>query len=54
MATNNYLSTLKPSFKSTTYNLGKIPAYQYKGTLKEEIAAAPSRLRKRLMCGRIC
>ncbi len=39
MATNNYLSTLKPSFKPTTYNLGKIPAYQYKGTLKDEIAA---------------
>ncbi|HNX35821.1 MAG TPA: hypothetical protein PKM57_14405, partial [Kiritimatiellia bacterium] len=39
MATNNYLSTLKPSFKPTTYNLGKIQAYQYKGTLKDEIAA---------------
>ncbi|HRR35013.1 MAG TPA: thiamine pyrophosphate-dependent enzyme, partial [Kiritimatiellia bacterium] len=39
MATNNYLSTLKPKFKPTTYSLGKIPAYQYKGSLKEELAA---------------
>ena len=39
MATNNYLSTLKPKFKPTTYSLGKIPAYQYKGPLKEELAA---------------
>jgi 2-oxoisovalerate dehydrogenase E1 component len=39
MPTNNYLSTLKPSFKPTVYQLGRIPAYQYKGTLKEEIAA---------------
>ena len=35
--TNNYLSTLKPDFKAKTYNLGKIPAYQYKGTLKDEL-----------------
>jgi len=39
MATNNYLSTLKPKFKPTTHALGKIPAYQYKGSLKEELAA---------------
>ncbi len=39
MATNNYISTLKPSFKPQKYDLGKIPAYQYKGTLKDEIAA---------------
>ena len=39
MATNNYISTLKPSFKTQKYDLGKIPAYQYKGTLKDEIAA---------------
>ena len=37
--TNNYLSTLKPDFKAKTYNLGKIPAYQYKGTLKDELKA---------------
>lgn len=37
--TNNYLSTLKPDFKTRTYQLGKIPAYQYKGTLKEELKA---------------
>jgi len=36
---NNYLSTLKPDFKPKTYNLGKIPAYQYKGSLKEELKA---------------
>jgi 2-oxoisovalerate dehydrogenase E1 component len=36
---NNYLSTLKPDFKAKTYNLGKIPAYQYKGSLKEELKA---------------
>jgi 2-oxoisovalerate dehydrogenase E1 component len=39
MATNNYLSTRKPCFKPKTHSLGKILAYQYKGTLKEEIAA---------------
>ena len=39
MATNNYISTLKPSFKPQKIDLGKIPAYQYKGTLKEELAA---------------
>lgn len=39
MATNNYLSTRKPCFKPKTHSLGKISAYQYKGTLKEEIAA---------------
>ncbi|MDD2456303.1 MAG: thiamine pyrophosphate-dependent enzyme, partial [Kiritimatiellae bacterium] len=38
MATNNYLSTLAPGFKPKVYNLGKIPAYQYKGTLKQELA----------------
>ncbi|MDR2849296.1 MAG: dehydrogenase E1 component subunit alpha/beta [Verrucomicrobiota bacterium] len=39
MPTNNYLSTLKPAFKPATYSLGKIPAYQYKGALKDELAA---------------
>jgi len=39
MATNNYISTLKPSFKPQKLDLGKIPAYQYKGTLKDELAA---------------
>ncbi|HOE62097.1 MAG TPA: hypothetical protein PK576_10710, partial [Kiritimatiellia bacterium] len=39
MATNNYISTRKPGFKPQKYDLGKIPAYQYKGTLKDEIAA---------------
>lgn len=39
MPTDNYLSTLKPDFKARTYNLGKIPAYQYKGTLKSELDA---------------
>lgn len=39
MSTNNYLSTLKPKFKPTVHSLGKIPAYQYKGSLKEELAA---------------
>lgn len=39
MATNNYLSTLKPRFKPTTYQLGKIPAYQFKGSLKDELDA---------------
>ena len=37
MPTNNFISTLKPDFKPRTYELGKIPAYQYKGSLKEEI-----------------
>ena len=39
MPTNNYISTLKPDFKPRAYSLGKIPAYQYKGSLKEEIKA---------------
>jgi len=39
MATNNYISTLKPNFKPQKVDLGKIPAYQYKGTLKDELAA---------------
>lgn len=38
MPTNNYLSTLRPNFKPTVHNLGKIPAYQYKGTLQQELA----------------
>jgi 2-oxoisovalerate dehydrogenase E1 component len=39
MASNNYLSTLEPAFKPKVFNLGKIPAYQYKGDLKQELEA---------------
>jgi len=37
MAVNNYLSTRSPNFKAKKYDLGKIPAYQYKGSLKKEL-----------------
>src|SRR5574344_1882729 len=39
MATNTYISTLKPDFKPTQLELGKIREYQYKGDLKSELAA---------------
>ena len=39
MPTDNYISTLKPNFKAGAYDLGTIPAYQYKGSLKAEIKA---------------
>jgi 2-oxoisovalerate dehydrogenase E1 component len=35
----NYLSNIRPDFKPRTIDCGKIPAYQYKGGLKAEIAA---------------
>ena len=35
----NYLSDTKPSFKPTTIELGKIPAYRYRKTLKRELSA---------------
>jgi 2-oxoisovalerate dehydrogenase E1 component len=34
---STYLSTLTPDFKPHVLELGKIPAYQYRGTLKEAI-----------------
>ena len=34
----NYLSNIKPSFKTQTINCGQIPAYKYKKMLKEELA----------------
>lgn len=33
----NYLSNMKPDFKPRTIDLGKIKAYSYKGTLKDEL-----------------
>jgi 2-oxoisovalerate dehydrogenase E1 component len=35
----NYLSNSGPDFKPRTIDCGKIPAYQYKGSLKTELAA---------------
>ncbi|MFA7173056.1 MAG: dehydrogenase E1 component subunit alpha/beta [Kiritimatiellia bacterium] len=39
MTVHNYLSTRSPKFKAKKYDLGTIPAYQYKGTLKKELEA---------------
>ena len=33
-----YLSNMKPDFKPRTIDCGKIPAYQYKKNLKQELA----------------
>jgi 2-oxoisovalerate dehydrogenase E1 component len=35
----NYLSDMRPDFEARVIDCGKIPAYQYKGTLKSELAA---------------
>lgn len=39
MASNTLISTLKPAFEPKTMELGAIPEYQYKGTLKSELEA---------------
>ncbi|MBO7654770.1 MAG: hypothetical protein J6U40_07585 [Kiritimatiellae bacterium] len=39
MASNVYISSMKPNLKPRQLNLGKIPEYQYAGNLKKELAA---------------
>ncbi len=39
MAVHNHLSERAPAFKATKYKLGEIPAYQYRGSLKDELEA---------------